>query len=59
MRKRVGLPDPYPLLKTKPKELDGAVAKEDVDDLPEDIFTKPVNLAECKIHLQWCRLLAL
>lgn len=35
-------------MKTKIKELDGAAAKEEIDELPEDIFTKPLNLAESK-----------
>lgn len=33
-------------MKTKPKELEGATAKEEVEELPQDIFTKPVNLTE-------------
>lgn len=48
MRKRIGLPE-APHLKTKPKELEGATAKEEVDELPDDIFTKPVNLTESMI----------
>lgn len=48
LRKRIGLPE-APHLKTKPKELEGATAKEEVDELSEDIFTKPVNLTESKI----------
>lgn len=47
LRKRVGLPDmPHPLLKTKPKEVAPSIAKEDVEELPQDIFTKQVNLRE-------------
>lgn len=61
IRKRVGLPEvPHPLLKTKPKELEGATAKEEVEELPEDIFIKPVNLTErryimCFTSFQRCK----
>lgn len=49
MRKRIGLPE-APHLKTKVKELDGAVAKEEVEELPEDLFIKPINLTESKMQ---------
>lgn len=49
LRKRLGCPEmPNPLLKPKHKEIEPAVAKEEVEDLPEDIFTKPVVLSESK-----------
>ncbi|CAH0553048.1 unnamed protein product [Brassicogethes aeneus] len=48
LRKRIGLPADrtHPLLKNKPKKPDNAVAVEEVDDLPEELFTEPVNLLE-------------
>lgn len=53
LRKRVGLPDmPHPLLKTKPKEVAPSIAKEDVEELPQDIFTKQVNLREGNINIE-------
>lgn len=47
MRKRIGLPE-APHLKAKPKELEGAVAKEEVEELSEDLLVKPINLTESK-----------
>lgn len=48
LRKRIGVADtPHPLLsKVRPKPFVPAQAKEDIPELPEDIFTKPVNLTE-------------
>ncbi|XP_018322483.1 dynactin subunit 4 [Agrilus planipennis] len=47
LRKRIGLPDiPHPLLKPKPKEPEEAVAKEEVEEFPEELLTKPINLNE-------------
>lgn len=47
LRKRIGLPEtPSPTTKPKPTELPGAVAKNELEGLPEDIFTKPINLTE-------------
>ena len=48
LRKRIGLPVDiqHSLLKAKPKEPEPAIAKEDVEDLPEELLTKPVNLTE-------------
>ncbi|XP_060524280.1 dynactin subunit 4 [Cylas formicarius] len=46
LRKRLGLPDvPHTMLK-QPKPPESAVAKTEVEDLPDNIFTKPVNLLE-------------
>ncbi|KAF5300149.1 hypothetical protein FQR65_LT09240 [Abscondita terminalis] len=46
LRKRIDFPDvPHPLLKSKPKELSKAVAKEEVEEFPEDLLTTPVNLS--------------
>lgn len=46
LRKRIGLPDiPHAMLK-KPKPPEPATAKAEVDELPDDIFTQPVNLLE-------------
>lgn len=46
LRKRIGLPDiPHAMLK-RPKLPDPAVAKSEVDGLPDDIFTSSVNLME-------------
>lgn len=47
LRKRIGLPE-APHLKPKPKELEGVTAKEEVEELPDDIFTKPIQLTESK-----------
>jgi hypothetical protein len=33
-------------LKGKPKEPEPALAKEEVEDLPEELLTKPINLME-------------
>ncbi|RZC38608.1 dynactin subunit 4 [Asbolus verrucosus] len=48
LRKRIGLPADiqHSLLKTKPKEPEPVIPKEEVEDLPEDIFTKLVKLME-------------
>lgn len=48
LRKRIGLPE-APHLKAKPKELEGAAAKEEVEELPEDLLVKPINLTESKV----------
>ncbi|KAK4883326.1 hypothetical protein RN001_006645 [Aquatica leii] len=47
LRKRIGWPDvPNPLLKAKPTELNNkAIAKEEVEEFPEDLLTSPVNLS--------------
>lgn len=48
LRKRIGLPDiPHAMLK-KPKPPEPAVARADVDELPDDLFSEPVNLMESK-----------
>jgi hypothetical protein len=36
----------HSLLKGKPKEPEPALAKEEVEDLPEELLTKPINLME-------------
>ncbi|XP_028131036.1 dynactin subunit 4 [Diabrotica virgifera virgifera] len=48
LRKRIGLPADltHPLLKSKPKEPEPAKAETEVEKLPADIFTKPINLME-------------
>ncbi|CAG9864274.1 unnamed protein product [Phyllotreta striolata] len=48
LRKRIGLPADltHPLLKSKPKEPEPMVARTEVEKLPDDIFTKPINLME-------------
>jgi dynactin-4 len=48
LRKRIGLPADiqHSLLKGKPKEPEPALAKEEVEDLPEELLTKPINLME-------------
>ncbi|KAJ8971260.1 hypothetical protein NQ317_011619 [Molorchus minor] len=48
LRKRIGLPADltHPMLKSKPKEPDPATAKTEVEQLPDDIFTEPINLME-------------
>ncbi|KAI4460369.1 dynactin p62 subunit [Holotrichia oblita] len=47
IRKRIGLTEPpNPLLKAKAKPLEGAVAKEEVEELPDNIFTQPIKLNE-------------
>lgn len=44
LRRRIGLPDvPNPLL-PKVKKIEPAVATEDVEQLPDSIFTTPVKL---------------
>lgn len=46
LRKRIGLPDiPHAMLK-KPKPPEPAVAKAEVDELPDSIFTEPIKLME-------------
>lgn len=47
LRKRIGLPDvPHPLLKSKPKMPEQIATVEEVEDLPQDLLTKPLNLFE-------------
>nr|CAH7743499.1 unnamed protein product [Callosobruchus chinensis] len=48
IRKRLGLPADMtnPMLKNKPKDPDPAKAKSEVEELPESIFTEPLNLTE-------------
>lgn len=48
LRKRIGLPENPTNAKPTTKQLDSATAREEVEGLPEDIFTKPVNLTESK-----------
>lgn len=46
LRRRIGLPDiPNPLL-PKVKKVEPAVASEDVEQLPEEIFVQPIKLEE-------------
>lgn len=48
LRKRIGLPADrtHPLLKSKPKKPEPAVAVEEVEELPDSIFTEPLNFLE-------------
>ncbi|CAH1960029.1 unnamed protein product [Acanthoscelides obtectus] len=48
IRKRLGLPADmtHPMLKNRPKNPEPAKAKSEVEDLPDSIFTEPLNLAE-------------
>ncbi|KRT81399.1 hypothetical protein AMK59_5019, partial [Oryctes borbonicus] len=47
IRKRIGLTEsPNPLLKAKAKPLEGATAREEVEELPESIFTESIKLNE-------------
>lgn len=55
IRKRIGLTEPpNPLLKAKAKPLEGAIAKEDVEELPDNIFTQPIKLNESKYLSTLC-----
>lgn len=57
IRKRIGLSEtPNPLLKMKAKPFEGAVAKEQVDELPDSIFTQPIKLNESKYQPNYCNL---
>lgn len=40
------------MLKNKPKVPEPVKAKTEVDELPDDIFSKPVNLMESKLSAQ-------
>lgn len=48
LRKRIGLPADltHPLLKSRPKEPEPMIAQTEVEKLPDDIFTKPINLMD-------------
>ncbi|XP_018565105.1 dynactin subunit 4 [Anoplophora glabripennis] len=48
LRKRIGLPADltHSMLKNKPKEPEPATAKSEVEELPEELFTEPINLME-------------
>ncbi|KAG5879779.1 hypothetical protein JTB14_001796 [Gonioctena quinquepunctata] len=48
LRKRIGLPADltHPLLKSKPKEPEPAKATTEVEKLPREIFTEPINLMD-------------
>lgn len=48
LRKRIGLPAEIPntYFKNKPKEPEPATPKVEVEPLPEDLLTKPINLME-------------
>ncbi|CAG9823358.1 unnamed protein product [Phaedon cochleariae] len=48
LRKRIGLPAEltHPLLRSKPKEPEPAVAKTEVEKLPIELFTEPINLMD-------------
>lgn len=50
LRKRIGLPADLTraILKNKPKEPEPASAKGEVEELPEEVFTEPINLMESK-----------
>lgn len=48
LRKRIGLPPDFthPMLKNKPKVPEPAKAKTEVEELPDTLFTEPINLME-------------
>lgn len=50
LRKRIGLPPEthHSRLKAAARKPEPVLGKEEVEGLPEDIFTKPVNLMEGK-----------